>query len=209
MLANVARNASRELRNRALRTLLIDPTIRIVRATTSGPAIAGQLARRRRAASETIAPTPRRIVYAAEHLPEAPGRTVARREGDPAIGDPAVDEAYDGLGATFDLFWGAFRRDSIDDAGLPLSATVHFDRHYDNAFWDGTQMVVGDGDGELFNRFTVALDIIGHELAHSVIEKEAGLTYYGQSGALNESISDVFGSLVNQRALQQTADQAD
>jgi Zn-dependent metalloprotease len=70
-------------------------------------------------------------------------------------------------------------------------------------------MVFGDGDGELFNRFTIALDVIGHELAHGVTQDEAQLAYYGQSGALNESVSDVFGSLVKQHALKQTADQAD
>lgn len=209
ILTSIAQNASPELRDRALRTLLIDPTIRIVRATTSGPAIAGQLARRRRAAGDAPAPTPKRTIYDAQGEPELPGRTVARREGDQPTSDPAVDEAYDGLGATFDLFWESYRRDSIDDAGLPLDATVHYDRDYDNAFWDGTQMVFGDGDGELFNRFTVAIDIIGHELTHGVIEKEAGLTYYGQSGALNEHIADVFGSLVKQRAFGQTANEAD
>lgn len=70
-------------------------------------------------------------------------------------------------------------------------------------------MVFGDGDGEIFNRFTVAVDVIGHELAHGVTEDEAGLIYNAQAGALNESMSDVFGSLVKQRPLRQTADQAD
>ena len=134
---------------------------------------------------------------------------MVRREGDAPTGDVAVDEAYDGLGATFALFWEAYQRNSIDDAGMPLDATVHYDQDYDNAFWDGTQMVFGDGDGELFNRFTISLDVIGHELTHGVTEKESGLAYFNQSGALNESISDVFGSLVKQRLLGQTADQAD
>jgi Zn-dependent metalloprotease len=86
---------------------------------------------------------------------------------------------------------------------------VHFDVNYDNAFWDGRQMVYGDGDGELFNRFTIAVDVIGHELTHGVTEYEAGLVYYDQPGALNESMSDVFGTLVKQRILNQTADAAD
>jgi Zn-dependent metalloprotease len=70
-------------------------------------------------------------------------------------------------------------------------------------------MVFGDGDGDLFNRFTLALDVIGHELTHGVTEDEARLFYFFQAGALNESISDVFGSLVKQRTLNQMADQAD
>lgn len=92
---------------------------------------------------------------------------------------------------------------------MPLDATVHFDRNYDNAFWNGQQMVFGDGDGTLFNRFTVSLDVIGHELTHGVTEKEAGLIYQGQSGALNESVSDVFGSMVKQYKLGQAAAAAD
>ncbi|SQI22331.1 Extracellular minor metalloprotease precursor [Salmonella enterica subsp. arizonae] len=70
-------------------------------------------------------------------------------------------------------------------------------------------MVFGDGDGEIFNRFTSSIDVVAHELTHGVTETEAGLIYFGQSGALNESLSDVFGSLVKQFHLQQTAGQAD
>jgi Zn-dependent metalloprotease len=92
---------------------------------------------------------------------------------------------------------------------MPLLATVHFDQEYNNAFWNGEQMVFGDGDGELFNRFTVSLDVIGHELTHGVTEDEAQLVYFFQPGALNESVSDVFGSLVKQYLLKQTAAQAD
>jgi Zn-dependent metalloprotease len=134
---------------------------------------------------------------------------VVRTEGAPPTGDPAVDEAYDGLGATYDLYWEAYERNSIDDAGLPLNGTVHFGQKYDNAFWDGQRMVFGDGDGEYFNRFTLAVDVIGHELTHGVTQHEAKLFYFFTPGALNESISDVFGSLVKQHALNQTADQAD
>src|SRR6185312_7752790 len=96
-----------------------------------------------------------------------------------------------------------YGRDSLDGAGLPLDASVHYGDRYDNAFWDGTRMVFGDGDGTTFTRFTVAVDVVGHELTHGVTEHAAGLAYRGQSGALNESVSDVFGSLVKQRALGQ------
>jgi hypothetical protein len=92
---------------------------------------------------------------------------------------------------------------------LPLHASVHYGRDYDNAFWDGERMVFGDGDGRVFGRFTVAVDVIGHELTHGVVELTAGLAYQGQSGALNESIADVFGSLVKQSLLGQDAAQAD
>lgn len=132
--------------------------------------------------------------------------TLVRSEGEPAVADPAVDEAYDGLGNTFRLFQEAFGRNSIDDAWLPLDATVHYGDDYDNAFWDGTRMVFGDGDGQIFRRFTISPSVIGHELAHGVTEYTANLVYRGQSGALNESISDVFGALLEQFLAGQTAE---
>ncbi len=112
-------------------------------------------------------------------------------------------------GATYDFFSQMFERNSIDDRGMQLDSTVHYDRNYDNAFWNGSQMVYGDGDGQVFQRFTRAIDVIAHELTHGVTEFEAGLVYQDQPGALNESFSDVFGSLVKQWVRKQTADEAD
>jgi Zn-dependent metalloprotease len=136
-----------------------------------------------------------------------PGKLV-RKEGGPATGDPAADEAYDGLGHTHRLYADVFGRNSIDGRGLPLNATVHFGKLYDNAFWDGTQMVFGDGDGEVFERFTKSLSVIGHELAHGVTQYSAGLVYRNQAGALNESMSDVFGALVEQYVKNQSTAEA-
>ncbi|MGX5695136.1 M4 family metallopeptidase [Agromyces soli] len=150
---------------------------------------------------------PDRRISDAEGEEKLPGRLV-RREGERATGDPAVDEAYDGLGDTHRLFERVFGRDSIDGAGMPLEATVHFGEHYDNAFWDGERMVFGDGDGEVFRGFTGSLSVIGHELAHGVTEHTAGLRYQGQSGALNEHVSDAFGALVEQYGLGQDAEAA-
>jgi uncharacterized membrane protein YgcG len=152
--------------------------------------------------------SPQRTIADAHGQQTTPGTTV-RREGQPATGDPAADEAYDGFGQTWSLYHDVFGRDSLDNRGLPLLGTVHYGTNYDNAFWDGTQMVFGDGDGTVFRRFTIAVDVIGHELTHGVTEYTAALDYQGQSGALNESVSDVFGSLVKQRALGQTAAEAD
>lgn len=207
LLSRIVVNGSVEQSQAALRSLLIDPTLRLVRASTAGP-LTGATSRRRSAAN-MLTPSPKRTIRDGQHGTQAPGPIVRRREGDAASGDPAVDEAYDGLGATFDLYWQVYQRNSIDDAGLALDATVHYEQDYDNAFWDGTQMVFGDGDEQLFERFTIAVDIMGHELTHGVTEKEAGLVYFKQPGALNESISDVFGSLVKQRVLGQTAEEAD
>ena len=121
--------------------------------------------------------------------------------------DPAVNQAYDNFGDTYKFYWEVLHRDSIDDQGMPIHGMVHFDTDYNNAFWDGEgHMWFGDGDGTMFSDFTKSLDVIGHELTHGVTQYTANLAYSGQSGALNESLSDVFGSLVKQYALQQTAD---
>jgi len=202
ILREIAQNGTPEQRSSALQTLSTDQTFRVMRADTR---VAAQARRPSVLAAEG---EKRRTIYDARHTQNLPG-DVVRAEGAPATGDPAVDEAYDGLGDTFDFYWEVFQRNSIDDEGLPLDGTVHFGKDYDNAFWNGERMVFGDGDGKLFNRFTIAIDVIGHELTHGVTQDEAGLVYYLQPGALNESMSDVFGSLVKQFALQQTADQAD
>lgn len=150
---------------------------------------------------------PERTIYDAKSLEKLPGSLV-RKEGASSTGDPASDEAYDGLGHTHRLYADAFGRNSIDGKGLPLDATVHYGRRYDNAFWDGHQMVFGDGDGQVFDRFTKSLSVIGHELTHGVTQYSAGLAYRNQAGALNESISDVFGALVEQYAKQQSTAEA-
>jgi len=120
-----------------------------------------------------------------------------------------VNEAYEGLGATFDLYFEEYNRCSIDDQGMPLIGTVHYDQDFGNAGWNGFQMIFGDGDGILTNRFTIAVDIMGHELTHGVIDRTAHLVYMFQPGALNEHIADVFGSMVKQRTLGQQAADAD
>jgi Zn-dependent metalloprotease len=150
----------------------------------------------------------RRVVHDAENGTALPG-SVVRREGDPAVPDESVNQAYDGTGATWTMLKECFGRDSIDGAGRPLNSTVHFDHGYANAFWDGAQMVFGDGDGEIFGDFTRSIDVTGHELTHGLTQYEAGLVYEGQSGALSESLSDVFGSLAKQHHLGQSAAEAD
>jgi Zn-dependent metalloprotease len=92
---------------------------------------------------------------------------------------------------------------------MSIVSTVHFGERYQNAFWNRAQMVYGDGDGEAFQSFTSCLEIAAHELAHGVTQIDAGFGYEGESGALSESISDVFGSLVKQHALRQSAAEAD
>jgi hypothetical protein len=207
MLEQLAQNGSQRQRKLALRTLLQDASLRSVRI---GAAQFKRLAPRQLPAGPVAGAGAegQRIIYDADKTETLPGRKV-RAEGDGPTGDDAVDEAYDGLGATYDLYAEAYGRDSIDNAGMAMKGTTHYGDGYDNAFWDGTRMIFGDGDGELFRRFTISLDVIGHELTHGVTENEAGLIYWGEAGALNESISDVFGSLVKQFSLNETVDAAD
>jgi Zn-dependent metalloprotease len=204
LLREVSQNGSPAQRAAAQRTLASDVTFRALRASLTGQT---PLASRRRRVLG-LQPVKQRTIYTAGNMETLPG-TVVRGEGSPPANDVMVDEAYDGLGHTFDFYQQVFGRNSIDDEGLPLNATVHYGTEYNNAFWNGERMVFGDGDGELFNRFTIALDVIGHELAHGVTEDESGLVYMFQPGALNEHLSDVFGSLVKQKVLNQKADEAD
>ena len=202
MLRTLAERGRRASMLSAQRTLAHDEALRRLRVARAPGRQSGA-----EAAPATTAHK-NRTVYDAGHLTRLPG-TKVRGEGAKKSTDVAVNEAYDGTGATFDFYWDVFRRDSIDNAGLALLSTVHYGQGYDNAFWDGSQMIFGDGDGTVFNRFTISIDVMGHELTHGVTDHLAALRYQGQSGALNESMSDVFGSMVKQRVAKQTAAQAD
>jgi Zn-dependent metalloprotease len=135
--------------------------------------------------------------------------TTARTDGGVDSHDESVNNAYVGLEKTRDFYKEVFDRDSVDDRGMRLEGYVHYDRGYNNAFWDGREMIFGDGDGEIFTDFTKSIDVIAHELTHGVTQFTAGLEYHDQPGALNESISDVFGTLVKQKSLNQTPHEAD
>jgi Zn-dependent metalloprotease len=150
----------------------------------------------------------RRNVYDAQHTFKLPGVFMIS-EHKPRSGDAEVNAAYDGVGTTFDFFAAIFNRNSIDNRGLRIDSTVHYGTQFDNAMWTGHQLVFGDGDGRLFNRFTSSLDVIGHELTHGVTQYTAALGYTGQNGALNEHISDAFGMMVKQYKLGLSANESD
>lgn len=196
MLDHIVRCSKDKYRDWALETLIATEQFRGRRTAVGNVSFAVSPGRKRR------------TIYDAQNGTSLPGILI-RGEGDPPSHDDAVNEAYDGAGATYDLFHDIYERNSIDDRGLRLDATVHYDVRYDNAFWNGDQMVYGDGDGRLFNRFTLAIDVIAHELSHGINQFEADLIYSGEPGALNESFADVFGSLVKQRSLNQTVNEAD
>ena len=207
VLREIAKSGDPQAREIALSTMAIDNTLRTARLHT----LFAQAGRPLQIDSlgETAAAELQRSIYDAQGKEEVEGLPRVRAEGAPATEDPAVNEAYDGFGATYAFYWEVYRRRSIDDNGMELEGVVHFGTNYDNAMWDGQRMDFGDGDGQIFKRLTLSLDVIGHELTHGVTQDTAGLHYLGESGALNESVSDVFGSLVKQYHLKQTADKAD
>lgn len=150
----------------------------------------------------------RRTIYDANGTKALPGRTI-RIEGSRRVPDDAANEAYEFTGATYDYFRRIHERRSLDDAGMRLESTVHFGDRFNNAHWDGRQMIFGDGDGKYFHRFTASIDVVAHELTHGVIQYAAGIGASGECGALAEHFADVFGILTKQQLLRQTASESD
>jgi len=105
-------------------------------------------------------------------------------------------DAHSNAAIVYDFYKNVLGRNSFDNAGAAIKSTVHYDSSYNNAFWNGSQMVYGDGDGSVFIPLSAALDVIGHEFTHAVTSYTADLEYQDQPGALNESMSDVFGYLI-------------
>jgi vibriolysin len=137
-----------------------------------------------------------RQTYTAGNGTSLPG-SLRRSEGQAATTDLDINGAYDNTGAFYDAFAGFWGRDSYDDAGARLSSTVHYATNYCNAFWDGTQMVFGDGLASAgCLPLARVLDLTAHELTHAITERESGLIYSGESGAINESLSDSFAAFV-------------
>ncbi|HEY2221385.1 M4 family metallopeptidase [Actinomycetospora sp.] len=198
ILENLLQSDDREIREAALSSLLESSRLRGTRSTLASIAGAGGLLG-----------NGRRTVFDAQHRRRLEQATTARSEDDLSVADASVNAAFDGLGATRDFYLNVLKRDSIDGKGMRLNGYVHYGTAFNNAFWDGQEMVFGDGDGRLFSDFTGSLDVIAHELTHGVTEHTAALEYHNQSGALNESVSDVFGSVVKQWRLGETAAQAD
>lgn len=198
ILNKLLENRDKRIRDAALQTLLSTSRLRGERA------VRGLLASAVAASAHG-----RRTIFDCANTTFLASATVERTEDGPASADESVNRAFEGIGRTREFYKDVFDRDSLDGRGMRLNGYVHYDGDYNNAFWDGSQMVFGDGDGLLFTDFTKSLDVIAHELAHGVTEFASGLEYHNQSGALNESMSDVFGSLVKQWVRTEAADQAD
>ena len=135
---------------------------------------------------------------------------------DTAAQKAGVDAQF-GAEATMNYYQNAHARNGIDGNGGPgtttaaansaislIASRVHYSTNYNNAFWNGSYMTYGDGNGSTFSPL-VTLDICGHEMTHGVTERTANLTYSGESGGLNESMSDVFGAMVERSKQGETA----
>jgi Zn-dependent metalloprotease len=203
LLTNLAaaQHAHPEARDAAQRTLHADESMRQQRKEVAEAQMLPEV-------TEVAPAHLNRLVYNCRNTTRLPG-TVVRREGSTPTSEATINECYDGFADTFKLYYEIFQRNSIDDAGLNLLGSVHYSTKYNNAFWNGRQMVFGDGDGIYFNRFTTSVDVIGHELTHGVVQHTCNLEYQGESGALNESLADVFGTLVKQYKLKQKPENAD
>jgi len=199
ILQRLATSGDPALATTAGRTLRLTQSLAAFRAQLSTGALSPAAARRTGL---------KRQVFDCQGSSDLPGDLIRSEGGSPSR-DKAVNEAYDNAGTTWDFYNKIFGRESVDDHGKALVSSVHYGEDYDNAFWDTRQMVYGDGDRVLFQRFTSALDVVAHELTHGVTQFTAQLAYQDQQGALNESMSDVFGSMVKQWALGQTVDEAD
>ncbi len=199
-------------RSRCDSTLAVDDLLRSRRAAADHIVYVETAAPPSQAAAgdgaAVVAPQPTWTVHDADNTATLPGR-LERSSGDAVSGDDAVDEAYAGTDATVSFYADVLARASFDGLGAAVVVTVHYERDYDNAFWDGHQLVLGDGDGQVFGRFTRPVDVLAHEFTHAVTQFTARLTYQGEPGALNESVSDVFAACVKQRLLGQRADEAD
>lgn len=198
ILKAILREGGEEEQKWALQTMLINERIRGRREVVGSMSAMFQ-----------VAGDKERSVYDSHNGQSKPNSKLIRKEGGKPAKDISINEAYDYSGATYDFYKNVFDRNSIDNKGMPLDSYVHWRRNWRNAQWDGSSMLYGDGDGKIFTRFTIAIDVIGHELTHGVTQYEAELEYHDQPGALNESVSDVMGSLVKQYKLKQKANEAD
>ncbi len=132
--------------------------------------------------------------YTAGNRTRTPGSIVYSTTS--TINDKAAVDAHYYAGVVYDYYKSKFNRNSLDGRGMGIKSTVHYSRNYVNAFWNGYQMVYGDGDGVYSVELSGALDVVAHEMTHAVDEHEANLVYALQSGALNESMSDAFGAFI-------------
>ncbi len=158
------------------------------------------------ASGVALAAAPAVTVFNCNTTTSLPGAPVANPG---SAADATAKRAFTKTTEVAKFFKAVFGRNSIDKMGMTLQSSIHYGVRYNNAFWTGGQMVYGDGDGQIFVDFTQSNDVIGHELTHGVTQHSAQFAYSNEAGGLNESMSDVFGSMFRQWRAGQTAAQAD
>lgn len=212
LLQHVAARVTQGHAARVVKHDRLSARIRAARGGTEIPAAAP-------AAKGATAGKPVRSIYDAAGLEQLPGRPV-RTEGQRAVADPVVNDAYRNVGITLKFFAKVFDRRSLDGKGAPVVSSVHYGDRFSNAMWTGSQMLFGDGDGIHITGFAQALDIVAHELTHAVTQhvvpgglgqqrRGGTVRLVGEAGALNESFSDVFASMVKQWHAQEDVRAAD
>ena len=154
----------------------------------------------------TLAAAPAVTVYDCKHTQTLPGTPVPKPK---TSSDAAAKRAVNQTSKVAKFYQQVFNRNSIDDHGMTMMSSIHYGEKYNNAMWNGSQMVYGDGDGSIFVDFTKGNDVIGHELTHGVTQHSLQLAYSGDAGGLNESISDCFGSMFRQWEANQNVVKAD
>ena len=198
---------SAELRQHFRNALAIDAQMRAVRQTatqlTLEAARVNQLAG---FAPTAVAAAPAITLFDCKHSTALPGAPIANPGSSP---DATAKRTLTETTAVAQFYQSLFGRNSVDNAGMTLVSSIHYGVRYNNAFWNGSQMTYGDGDGSVFVDFTLGNDVIGHELTHGVTQHTLGLIYANEAGGLNESISDVFGSMFRQWQAHQDVKKAD
>jgi bacillolysin len=153
-------------------------------------------------AHQLISEDRRQATYDAQNSKKLPGTLFVDPNSDGAWnlagrtspGQPAGVDAHYYANVTDDFYQKVFKRNSLDGKGIQMVSTAHFDKNYNNAFWNGSQITYGDGDGTTFIELSGGLDVATHEFTHGVTDFTSDLVYQGESGALNESFSDMMGN---------------
>ncbi len=154
----------------------------------------------------TLAPAPKVTVYDCRQTQTLPGLPVANPK---ASTDATCKRGFDQTQKVAQFYKQVFNRNSIDNAGMTMMSSIHYGVKFNNAMWNGLEMVYGDGDAKIFLDFTKANDVVGHELTHGVTQHSLQLGYLDDAGGLNESLSDCFGSMFRQWQANQSAAAAD
>jgi len=205
VLARLANNPKiKEFDRAALqRTLAVDAEMRRLREVNASLTISSSMIA---GLAPTLTKKPAIKLYDCKHGNVLPGAAVASPQ---SSGDATIKRTYKNTGDVAKFFNKEFGRNSLDGQGMDLISSVHYGVKYNNAFWNGQQMTYGDGDGAIFVDFTLGNDVVGHELTHGLTQFTLQLVYSNEPGGLNESMSDVFGSMFRQWEANQTVTQAD